>query len=132
VSTTDAILEFTNTAVLPDVRFRQPGRYAAIVGIGTASGETADLDRVRVPFAVWTPDKVAGQLGQPLDTGLDALIEELGRKLSPDAQRVLRFAAVEARRLGRGSIYADHLLVALGRVLGPRSGLSRPALLRDV
>jgi hypothetical protein len=127
----DALLEFANTLIIPGVRFPGPGRYRAVVQLGSQANAEPDLDALHVPLTMFTPRQLP-QLGQAEDPSLDSLLQELRGKFTVDVRRALRYSAVEARRLGRGSIFVDHLLIALGRTLGPRAGLARVEVLRDI
>jgi hypothetical protein len=131
LQTGDTLLEFANTLVIPGVRFNSPGRYRAVIQLASEPNAAPDLGSVQVPLSMFSPRQLP-QIGQPEDPTLDSLLQELQGKLSVDVRRALRYAGVEARRLGRGSIFVDHLLIALGRTLGPRSGLARVDVLRDI
>ncbi len=121
------------TAIIPLVSFPRAGTYSAIAHLTSDPSDTGDLPPVRlglraemVTASPPADDRPTRQL-----VSLRQLDAEFGSGLSTDARRALRLAVAEARRLNTVSIGTQHLLIALVRLVGSRSGLPPPAVLRD-
>lgn len=116
--------------ILPCVQFASAGRFSALTRVETRAG--LELDAVATTIevaALREPVEIAS--GARRTVRLAAVETELPAPLGPQGTRVLRLAAAEARRLGHGHVGTEHIVIALRRVLGSRSGLPSTNLLRE-
>src|SRR5207244_1170194 len=105
------IKQLAQTLVLPDVVFPSAGGYALVVTlVGPGAGEPG-RDEVRLPIEVVAPVRARRGAEAERDVTLTALLRQLGPKLQPNAQRALRQAGAEARRLGQPLVRHEHLLI---------------------
>src|SRR5439155_7210543 len=108
-----------------------PGRYTLLVDlIGPVGGDLA-RDQVRLPIEVLEPARRRRGAGAERELTMTTLLQELGSKLRPDAQRALRLAGEEMRRLGHLLVQHTHLVIGLRRVVRKGPDLPTVQHLRD-
>lgn len=116
--------------VLPAIIFPAPGWFRMLVRL-TSLGEERELQLIPLPLVVM-PTKLKDPPPTEVSrSDLRHVVRELDTQLTPDARRVLRLAAAEARRFNRRSIDLPHLVIAVRRLLGQASGLPPVAALRE-